>query len=649
MRVFALILVYLAMGFECRAEGIVGPAIAGTTGWLHQPRMALLIGNGSYGGQPKAGETKFNVLSNPCNDVMAIEAKLITLGWNPDDIVRKCDSDTASMMTSLRTFVQKFQYSDRPLGILYFAGHGLQVNDKNYLFGIDAAPNLNDAALLLARNPRATLFLKDSIDVNSFVYNSVGKITDGALLVVLDACRDNPLLDIILKKSITTSASAPRPIPSPPGIVTEFSTSNGATAADGIGGNSPFATALLNHLREATRVDDILAEVGTQVTEDSNEKQIPQRTGYFAQRNGSFWCFYGCSAALNPATVRFSRLQERSARFVSLDETQTFGSFFDGEPSGLTRLADGAESVTTKTSSEALDKSPGSKQSTQLIFARPVSSLPKSEAVTPLNVDVFYCLGDGAVERQTTSQNLANMVATIAVNQPVTSLTAISQVRLRAINPDPSLLPAQALNNQILLFDSNDPGSKAFSTAIMKASSSRLQLVSQREETPGYMSIFICSNAEVKKPPGQIFFQISNRDEEPIARRSIEGLRHALPDISISDSLALQPEKSPIGTEIHYYFEQDSEAAKVLSQALSSTLNVPVAFKLTKQDPPVSGTANAPQSGTFEVWLGKGLSKNNSRGDPKNNFWTTQDAVKDAGHIQSQIRQFKCGLPGLSC
>jgi hypothetical protein len=242
---------------------------------------------------------------------------------------------------------------------------------------------------------------------------------------------------------------------------------------------------------------------------------------------------------------------------------------------------------------------------------------------------------------------LASTVASIAVRDSVKSLTAISQVRLRAINPDPSFIPALAFNSNVLLFDSADPGSTAFSSAIVKASANDLDMVSQREQTPGYMSIFICSNTAVRRPPGQIFFQIASQDEEPIARRSIESLKHALPDLSISDSLALRPETSPINTEVHYYFEQDSEAAKVLAQALSSTLSVQIVSKLVNPNSANVGSSNQIPAGSFEVWLGKNLSKSFTPNNPAGTFWTSQDALRDAGHIQSQIRQFKCGLPGL--
>lgn len=631
---------------NCKAEPGVGPAVAPASGWLNQPRMALLIGNGTYNAGPRnPGEAHFNNLSNPCNDVMAVEAKLVMLGWNTSDIVRKCDADTASIITELRTFVQKYQYSEKPLGIIYFAGHGLQVNDNNYLFGIDAAPNLANAAQLLARNPRATLFLKDSVDVNSFVYNSVGRITDGALLVILDACRDNPLLNIILNNHIAIRASAPRPIPSPPGIVTEFSTSNGDTAADGVGGNSPFAAALLKHLREDTRIDDILAEVGTQLTDDTNDKQIPQRTGYFVQRIGTIWCFYGCSASLDQVT-RFGLNASKSIQIASLGIRNLL---LDGSKSRFRRLADSAEvqgqgSGSSDATITRQDKDPGQKPNTQLIYARPVSSLPQSDVITPLNIDIFYCLGDGLTERLATSEKLASTVASIAFKYPVESFTAISQVRLRAVYPEPSSIPSPAINSNVLFFDGNDPGSKAFSSTIVSAFPIPLSLVAQREGTPGYMSIFICSNIEARRPPGQISFQIASRDEEPIARRSIESLKHALPDLSISDSLAFQPDKSPVDTEVHYYFEKDGEAARVLAQALSGTLNIPVIPKLMNRSVDLTDQL---QAGLFEVWLGKSLSKNNPATDPKSSFWTTRDAVRDAGAIQPQFRQFKCGLPGL--
>jgi Caspase domain len=225
-------------------------------------------------------------------NIDSVAAKLVLIGWQESDIVRMCNATTDQMSSALREFVQRFQYAIEPFGLVYFAGHGLQINEKNYLFGAGAKPDVMQAAQLLARNPQATLFYKDSIELSSTLLNAIGRLDagdNGALLVVVDACRNDPLYGIIKKRGIKFKLSAPRGVWAPPGIVSEFSTSDGATADDGIGSNSPFAMAMASHLRPDTRIDDILAEVGTQITSDSDQKQVPQRTGYFAQKPGIYW------------------------------------------------------------------------------------------------------------------------------------------------------------------------------------------------------------------------------------------------------------------------------------------------------------------------------------------------------------------------
>jgi formylglycine-generating enzyme required for sulfatase activity len=187
-------------------------------------RVALVIGNGAY--------TKVEPLANPAKDAAAIAGLLREAGFDVVDV--RTDLAAANMRRALRDFSDGVREAD--IAIVYFAGHGIEVNGTNYLIPVDAE-------------------LERDIDVEdeAVTLDRVTQILEPAKrlrLVILDACRSNPYLRS-MKRTISTR-SIGRGLAKVDVLTSDtlvaFAARHGSTASDGRGANSPYTTALVKHL-----------------------------------------------------------------------------------------------------------------------------------------------------------------------------------------------------------------------------------------------------------------------------------------------------------------------------------------------------------------------------------------------------------------
>lgn len=225
-----------------------------------EKRVALVIGNAAYQNAPP--------LRNPSNDATDIAGKLRELGF---DVVEGIDLGKRDMEKRIRAFAEQLNGAD--VGLFYYAGHGLQVNQKNYLAPIDA--ELKSETDLDFEAVELDLVLKQMLR------------SAGTSLVFLDACRDNPLVQKLAQsgRSLNISRGLARvePVSS---MMIVYSAEFGKVALDGTGRNSPFTQALLRHIgEEGESISDMMIEVRNDVRKETGNQQQPiestQLTGQF--------------------------------------------------------------------------------------------------------------------------------------------------------------------------------------------------------------------------------------------------------------------------------------------------------------------------------------------------------------------------------
>lgn len=220
-------------------------------------RVALVIGNSKY---VHAVE-----LPNPANDARLIASTLRNAGF---EVIEGVDQDNAGMHSLISKFTE--QSYDADLAVIFYAGHGMQVDGKNFLIPVDA--ELTSPAYLKTR----------TVQIDEFM---AALPSDPAVgVIILDACRDNPLARTLAASLPKTRSlgSGLAPIEAKSegvgtgGILIAYATDPGAIAFDGNGVNSPYSTALARHLTEpGIEIQSALTRVRGEVTETTQGRQRP--------------------------------------------------------------------------------------------------------------------------------------------------------------------------------------------------------------------------------------------------------------------------------------------------------------------------------------------------------------------------------------
>jgi tetratricopeptide (TPR) repeat protein len=215
-------------------------------------RVALVIGNSKY--------QHATQLRNPSNDAADITQALRKLGF---DAIEGRDLDRHGMEDKIREFGRKLEGAD--LALLFYAGHGMQVDGKNYLVPIDA------------KLERAGDLSLDTIEVGQILAQMEAE--KRVNLVFLDACRDNPLARSFSRSLGTRSTSVGSglaAIQSAIGTMITYATQPDNVALDGDGRNSPFTTALLKHVATpGLEISALMKRVRADVIAATHEKQVP--------------------------------------------------------------------------------------------------------------------------------------------------------------------------------------------------------------------------------------------------------------------------------------------------------------------------------------------------------------------------------------
>ena len=205
---------------------VAGSALLATcsNGASADKRVALVIGNSAY--------QNVSRLANPINDARAVAALFKKAGFNL--VESRNDLGIASLRRAVRDFADLARDAD--IGVVYYAGHGIEVDEINYLIPVDAVlerdVDVDDETVSLDRVIRTLEPVKR------------------LRLVILDACRDNPFTRT-MKRTIG-SRSVGRGLAKVETLTSDtliaFAANAGSIALDGEGKTSPFTTALINHV-----------------------------------------------------------------------------------------------------------------------------------------------------------------------------------------------------------------------------------------------------------------------------------------------------------------------------------------------------------------------------------------------------------------
>ena len=222
---------------------------------MAEKRLALVFGNATYRNNA--------TLKNPVNDANLMEGTLKELGF---DVIKRLNAGKDEMMAAIREFNEKLPSYN--VALFYYAGHGNQVDGKNYMIPTDA----------LLEKPTDCRFEAIGVD---FVVEEFERYQDNTNIVILDACRNNPYANWVRGgdagyKAMNFSS----------GTIIAFATSEGATAADGSGANGLFTEELVKQMAVPQSVYQVFMNTRVNVKKKSNGQQVPTE---WNKLNGDFF------------------------------------------------------------------------------------------------------------------------------------------------------------------------------------------------------------------------------------------------------------------------------------------------------------------------------------------------------------------------
>jgi len=212
-------------------------------------RVALVIGNSTY---------KVSPLNNPANDATDITNALNKVGFRTT-LIR--NATLGQMRDATRKFAEQLQSAD--VALIYFAGHGIESNRKNYMIPVNADLKFEYELTDQAYDAGSWLEMLETIKSSN---------SERVNIVILDACRNNNLIG---SRSLGSGLGR---MDAPTGTFLSYSTAPGKVAADGSKGqrNSPFTRHLLNVIQQpGLQIEEAFKEVRRNVSRDTNGAQVP--------------------------------------------------------------------------------------------------------------------------------------------------------------------------------------------------------------------------------------------------------------------------------------------------------------------------------------------------------------------------------------
>jgi hypothetical protein len=212
-----------------------------------EDRVAFIIGNGGY---PKS-----LALKNPLNDATAIEKQLSGLGFESKSYKDLKVAEVSGLRQQMESRIKR-----NTVLFFYYAGHGVQIDGRNYLLPVDATLNDGDKA------SQESLYLGD-------VLHAIERMRPKIAVVILDACRDNPFKD---QKNYPAAKQGLARVDPPTSTVVFYATRPGGTAQDGDDENGVFTKALLQEIAKPEQPLEVLfRRVSTAVYKNTRGEQEP--------------------------------------------------------------------------------------------------------------------------------------------------------------------------------------------------------------------------------------------------------------------------------------------------------------------------------------------------------------------------------------
>ena len=225
--------------------------LVGSSAAHAENRLALVIGESAYRAVPS--------LPNPANDARAMSKLLTDSGF---EVTTASDLSQKELNQKVGDFTADIAAKGPDTVVLvFYAGHGLQIDGENYLVPVDVDPKRE------ADIPLQAVRLND-------VLNTLNSVPTRMRILLLDACRNNPFP--ALNQTVGRGLALVDTKTGAPGTFLSYSTSPGAEAEDGQGSDSPYTTALMTAARTpGLPIEQAFKQVRVAVNKATDGRQTP--------------------------------------------------------------------------------------------------------------------------------------------------------------------------------------------------------------------------------------------------------------------------------------------------------------------------------------------------------------------------------------
>jgi len=223
------------------------PALA--TAYKDEKRYALVIGNSNY-------NKDIGILKNPVNDATDVATELRKSNFEVQ-LITNCTY--VQLREAMRKFHEKLTNGpvDQTVGLFYYAGHGVQYQDENYLVPVDAEVKFEDDIARMC------------FPVQRMVLANMERSNSRMNIVILDACRNNPF-----PATTRSVSSGLGEMKRARGSFIAYATSPGSVASDGSGRNGLYTQELIKALRKPNlTIEQVFKDVRMNVLRLSGDKQ----------------------------------------------------------------------------------------------------------------------------------------------------------------------------------------------------------------------------------------------------------------------------------------------------------------------------------------------------------------------------------------
>ncbi|HVZ01195.1 MAG TPA: caspase domain-containing protein [Dongiaceae bacterium] len=303
--------------------GIVAAGLFLLGQWLNggaaqaEPRIALVIGNSHYGAD-------IGSLPNPVNDAGLMAQALQQTGFT---VIKVIDADQKKLKRAIIDFGDKLTAAGpTATGLFFYAGHGVQVKGMNYLVPIGAD---------ISKESDVGIEAVSADDVLQQMEYAGARVN----IVVLDACRNNPL-----QRGFRSVTRGLAPMDAAQGTFIAYSTAPGSVAADGSGQNSPYTQALAKTITTpGLGIEEAFRDVRANVMKVTDNKQVPWDSSsltapfYFKPAAASQTFTTASQPSQKPATAAYSAENDKAVWDGIKDSkaASDYRAYLDQYPNGI--------------------------------------------------------------------------------------------------------------------------------------------------------------------------------------------------------------------------------------------------------------------------------------------------------------------------